>query len=86
MDKYKTWPEINSSSPSVGHLGHIQALFRPFSDKRHDTYDIHQWQEAIASVHRAMLGMAYTNKHVVNRWHNVVSVMIEKDPGTPLIH
>ena len=88
MDRIKHWDERTSTSPSGRHLGHYHALFRPplikgddaareiFEDKR----------SAILKIHTRMMKLALKHTHVYKRWRNIMTLMIEKDPGTPLLH
>ena len=84
MDKYKIWDESTATSPSGSHLGHFHALFKPFKFK--DTGDrikikIKEKSEPIIEVHFIMLQIAAIQSHVYKRWTNILTCMIEKDPG-----
>ena len=41
---------------------------------------------SIILLHHLMLQISIKNRHVYQRWLDVITQMIEKDPGNPLIH
>jgi hypothetical protein len=81
---FMRWRESTSTSPSGRHLGHYQALLayshldeteeaiQPLSTKLFNT---------ILDVNR----LAVKHDIILERWLDVVNVMIEKIPGRPLI-
>ena len=47
---------------------------------------IDNMRKSIILLHHLMLQIAIKNRHVYQRWLDVITQMIEKDPGKPLIH
>jgi hypothetical protein len=88
-NKYGSWKETTSTSPSGRHLGHKHALLKPDglvrdSDKfqhldaaRNEIWGMH---------HIMMLNYGLKHGYGFDRWKNVVATLIEKDPGDPCIH
>ena len=89
MDRYKSWNERTTTSPSGRHLGHFHALFRPCKYKLDDPGDkamVEEAREIIIDVHFMMLQIAAKHKHIYQRWRNILTCMIEKDLGSAKIH
>ena len=86
-NKYKIWDKRTATSPSVRHLGHYHALFKPFkfenSCKQHC---LEEMREDIIEVHYIMLNITAIHSHVYNRWKNILTCMIKKDAGSAKIH
>ena len=56
MDRYKSWKERTTTSPSERHLDHYHALFRPFKyDNNGEKESIKEKQESTIQVHFMML-------------------------------
>ncbi len=68
---YKLLPEAISSSPSGRHLGH---------------YKVASTYEPLAEFHSKMMSIPYLAGFSPRRWHQVVDIMLEKNPGDPKIH
>jgi hypothetical protein len=68
---YKILPEAISSSPSGRHLGH---------------YKVASTWEPLAEFHAKMMSIPYLAGFSPQRWHQVVDIMLEKNPGDPKIH
>ncbi len=86
--RFRTWDECTSTSPSGIHLGHYKALIRP-NDADSTTDEGRQILQARDAIIQARVNLInYSLKHGYSyqRWHNVVNVMIQKDPGNQKIH
>ena len=83
INKYRKWKEVTSTSPSGQHLGHFHTLFRPFKSETPEEKEILEAQrEDIIKVHFHMLKIAATHEHVYKRWQQILTCMIQKDPGS----
>ena len=87
MNKYRKWKEVTSTSPSGRHLGHYHALFRPFkSETPEEKETLETQREDIIKVHFHMLKIAAIHEHVYKRWQQILTCMIQKDPGLAKVH
>ena len=87
MNRYKTWRETTTTSPSGRHLGHFHALFRAFSfDNAKEKEKIEEMRQEIIILHHTMLTIAMKNSFVYERWKTIVTQMIEKEKGNPKLH
>ena len=68
---YSIVKEKTSSSLSGRHVGHYKAVLD---------------NDSIIMVHAAMMSIPYQTGFSPSRWHQVVDVMLEKDPGQPRQH
>jgi hypothetical protein len=86
--KYRTWSETTSSSPSGQHLGHKHALLKPdgLDQKSAGYQELDATRTEILSMHHLMLNYGLRHGYCFERWKNVVSTLIEKDPGDARIH
>ena len=88
--KIRTWRETTTTSPSGRHLGRYKALFTtvpedtPESDS--DEIPLAVKQEEILQLKLSLINYCIRNTYTLNRWKNVVNVMIFKDPGNYKIH
>ncbi len=87
-NKYRSWKETTSTSPSGRHLGHKHALLKPDGLVR-DSDEFRQLDAAlneIWGIHHMMLNYGLKHGYCFERWKKVVTTLIEKDPGDPRIH
>jgi hypothetical protein len=75
---FATWKEGTSTSPSGKHLGHHKALLSPaFADDDRLTASANR----IIEAHVTLLNIAASHGRPMERWKQIVSVMIEKKAG-----
>jgi exonuclease III len=88
LDKYASWDERTSTSPSGRHLGHYHALLKSYKPDSLDEKEkeISHMAIEILQAHHFMTNYALRHGHSYTRWQKVVTTMIEKDPGNPKIH
>ena len=80
---FAKWKENTSTSPSGKHLGHYKALLSPaFTDNAELTDSANR----IIALHVALLNIAATHGSPLERWQQIVSVMIEKKAGNYQLH
>ncbi len=87
-NKYRSWKETTSTSPSGRHLGHKHALLKPDGLVR-SSDEFKQLDAArteIWGMHHMMLNYGLQHGYCYERWKKVVTTLIEKDPGDPRIH
>jgi hypothetical protein len=87
-NKYRSWKETTSTSPSGLHLGHKHALLKPDGLVR-DSDEFQHLDAAcneIWGMHHMMLNYGLKHGYCFDRWKKVVTTLIEKDPGDPRIH
>jgi zinc-binding in reverse transcriptase/Endonuclease/Exonuclease/phosphatase family len=87
---YRTWRVGTSTSPSGRHLSHQHALFQPHGIDRDIEPTEHEAAEnsrdANWEAQHAILSYALRYGYTFERWKQVVTAMIEKDPGNPQLH
>lgn len=71
IETYSRVKEKTSSSYSGRHVGHYKAALK---------------NDVISALHAAMISFPYQTGFSPNRWHHMVEVMLEKDPGHPKSH
>jgi len=77
IDGFKKWTESTSTSPSGHHLGHYKAIV---NDPLKATRDLN-----FVDLYVKAINLPLKYGFVPSRWCNSVTVMIEKDPGSPRI-
>jgi len=77
IDGFKKWTESTSTSPSGRHLGHYKAIV---NDPLKATRDLN-----FVDLYVKAINLPLKYGFVPSRWCNSVTVMIEKDPGSPRI-
>ena len=91
---FRKWRENTSTSPSGRHLGHYKALLRAEIIDDKDTGDNNNQLITIKNpigdeILKAIYFVAMSTLkagETLERWKNVQSSMLEKEPGNPLVH
>jgi hypothetical protein len=78
---FKRWKESTSTSPSGCHLGLRRLPAIPFNSKELDKTRL-----AILAVQTDIINIPLHFGFSPRRWQTVVNAMLEKAPGTPLLH
>ena len=89
QDGYRNWKVGTSTSPSGRHLSHQHILFQPHGIKLSDPESITHAEQARDNNWRLQHGLvSYALKYgyCLRRWQQVVTTMIEKEPGNPKLH
>ena len=87
---YKKWRVGTSTSPSGRHLSHQHVLFQPHGidpskeESEHEKAEISR--EDNWRLQHGIIAYAVKFGHCFDRWKQVVTAMIEKEPGNPLLH
>jgi hypothetical protein len=84
-NKYCSWKETTSTSPSGRHLGHKHALLKP-DGLVHDSDEFKNLDNArngIWEMHHMMLNYGLKHGYCFDRGKEVVKTLIFKDPGDP---
>jgi hypothetical protein len=87
-NKYRSWKETTSTSPSGCYLDHKHDLLKPDGLVR-DSDEFQHLDAArnkIWGMHHMMLNYSLKHSYCFYRWKKVVTTLIEKDPGNPRIH
>jgi hypothetical protein len=82
---FKTWKEITSTSPSNRHLGHYVSLLRPDGRAADEAQTKHLAAE-IMETHHKMTSLCAKLGISLVRWQEIVTAMLEKEPGRPKLH
>lgn len=88
----KKWKESTSTSPSGRHLGFYKVLVNVDAYKKEeqdarddDSFDIEDITIDFLDIMVKMVNLPLEYGFVPDRWCNSITVMIEKDPGSPKI-
>jgi hypothetical protein len=84
---FKSWKESTSMSPSGRHLGHYKAIIDDpeiKKMKKNPEYVSH-CKLAFLELFTKLVNIPVHNGFVPDRWCKSITVMIEKDPGSPRI-
>jgi len=77
IDGFKKWTESTSTSPSGRHLGHYKAIVsNPLKEERELNF---------IELYVKVINIPLKYGFAPSRWCNSITVMIEKDPGSPRI-
>ena len=80
--KIKNWKEATSTSPSGLHLGHYHAMVQRHSysnTESPDKRELDAKQRELLKAHVAVVNYCIRHNYVLNRWKDIVNVMIRKD-------
>ncbi len=77
---FKKWKEMTSTSPSGKHLGHYKALLSPAVLEADDD-NLAAISNRIIEAQVAVLNMSTSHGSPLERWRQIVQVMIEKKAG-----
>jgi hypothetical protein len=78
---FKRWKETTSTSPSGCHLGLRRLPAVPFNNK-----DLDKLRASILAVQTHIINIPLYLGFSPKRWQVVINAMLEKTPGTPLLH
>ena len=80
---FQRWRETTSTSPSGRHLGHYKSILkRDGTGKEEHEESV----DEIFGTQTALMSIAFKHGLSYNRWQNVNTILIEKDPGQPYLH
>jgi hypothetical protein len=86
--KLRVWRKSPSTSPSGRHLGHYKAVCRPIA-YAYETSE-HEYMEAarqdLLQAHLDIINYGLLHVYSLQRWQQVVNVMILKEPDNHCIH
>ena len=82
---FKSWKEITSTSPSNRHLGHYVSLLKPDGREADEAPTKHMAME-IMEAHHKMISICAKLGVSLTRWQEIVTAMLEKEPGRPKLH
>ena len=68
---FSKWKEKTTTSPSGRHLGHYKAILQ---------------EPDLIQYHCIMASLPLTYGFTPKRWTKAIQIMLEKNPGNPLIH
>jgi hypothetical protein len=78
---FKKWKEATSTSPSGCHLGLRRISAIPCDEKELD-----KMRKAILEIQTLVINIPIHMGFAPERWTTIVNAMLEKVPGTPLLH
>jgi hypothetical protein len=86
--KLRIWRKSTSISPSGCHLGHYKAVCRPiaYACEPHEKELLEAARQAILQAHLDIINYGLLHGYSVQRWQQVVNVMILKEPANHRIH
>jgi hypothetical protein len=86
--KLKIWRESTSTSPSGRHLGHYKAVCRPiaYACDPYTQDSMEDSRQALLQAHLDVINYGLLHGYSLQRWQQVVNVMILKEPANHRIH
>jgi hypothetical protein len=86
--KLRIWRESTSTSPSGRHLGHYKAVCRPIAHacEPHKKGFMEAARQAILQAHLDIINYGLLHGYSVQRWQQVVNVMILREPANHCMH
>jgi hypothetical protein len=86
--KLRVWRESTSTSPSGRHLGHYKVVCRPiaYACKPHDQEFMEDARHMLLQAHLDIINYGLLHGYSLQRWQQVVNVMILKEPDNHKIH
>jgi hypothetical protein len=88
VSKLKIWSESTSTSPSGRHLGHYKTLPKPLTteDLEYDDKQLNEDRIALLNAHLNIINYCLKHGYSLDRWKNILNIMILKEPGNTKIH
>jgi hypothetical protein len=88
VSKLKIWSESTSTSPSGRHLGHYKTLLKPLTteDLDYDEDQLNADRGALLSTHLNIINYCLKHGYTMERWKDILNIMILKEPGNTKIH
>jgi hypothetical protein len=88
VSKLKIWSESTSMSPSGRHLGHYKTLLKPLTTKdlEYDEDQLNADHGALLHVHLNIINYCLKHGYSMERWKDILNIMILKEPGNTKIH
>jgi hypothetical protein len=92
IGKLKVWSESTSTSPSGRHLGHYKSLIKPIvledkeSTPAYDSEELNLDRVTLLHAHLGIINYCLRHGYSLNRWKDIINVMILKEPGNTKVH
>ena len=86
--KLRVWNERTSTSPSGRHLGHYKVLLKSYASDTTSPMEteLEQYRNDLLRAHLQIVNYCLKHGYSLQRWKNVVNIMILKEPGNTKIH
>jgi hypothetical protein len=86
--KLRVWHESTSTSPSGRHLGHYKAVCRPiaYACDDHNKDSMEDARQDLLQAHLDIINYGLLHGYSLQRWQEVVNVMILKEPENHRIY